>query len=86
MLRSDESEALFPGDLGVNDATDARLRALDIGGGIRTESLESFAFNDATRLAVDEERADICIGGKAATGFWVLGSLPDETVWRKDKQ
>lgn len=63
MLRSEESEVFVPGDLGAREAIDARLRAVDAGGGMRTESRESLGFREATRLAVEEDSADICIGG-----------------------
>ena len=76
VLRNDESDVLVPGDRGVIDDTEARLRAVDDGGGMSTESLESFDLSDATRCAVDEDKADICMGGKA-TGFGGLFSAED---------
>ena len=79
-LRSDESDVLVLGERGAIDVTEVRLRAVDNGGGISTESFDSFDLSDATRDAVDEDKADICMGGKA-TGFGCLGSV-EERVCR----
>jgi hypothetical protein len=76
MLRSDESDVLVPGERGAIDVTEARARAVDCGGGMSTESFESFDLSDATRCAVDEDKADICIGGRA-TGLGGLDSVED---------
>lgn len=84
MLRSEESDAFATGDLGASDATDARLRAVDDGGGMSTESFESLDFNDATRLAVDEDNAVICIGGSGAGGFGTFWSEA-ETVYANNQ-
>jgi hypothetical protein len=75
-LRSDESEALVPGERGVIEETEARLRAVVVGGGMRTESLDSLDLSEATRCAVDEDKAEICMGGNA-TGFGCLVSVED---------
>ena len=77
-LRSDESDVLVPGERGVIDETETRLRGVDAGGGMSTESLDSFDLSDATRCAVDEDKADICIGGRATgTGFGGFCSAED---------
>lgn len=76
VLRSDESDVLAPGERGAIDVTDVRLWAVDNGGGISTESFDSFDLSGATHDAVDEDRADICMGGKA-TGFRGLGSVEE---------
>jgi hypothetical protein len=76
--RALRSDVLVPGERGVKDETETRLRPVDVGGGMSTESLESFDLSDATRCAVDEDRADICIGGRAAaTGFEGFCSAED---------
>ena len=75
MLRSDESDVLAPGDLGVTPETEGRLRGVDAGGGI--EETESLDLSVATRCAVEDGNADINIGGNA-TCFGAFGSAADK--------